>query len=278
LPKATVPATATLQQAKLAFGASLSVVKPSTSTPVSTSTLLPPSTPQSGSSAPTDAIVPKQCKVNARIHLKLRIIAGVGAVAADFSIRQEEAAPLEGIKKKRRVYTGKEKAAAVAAVEALPGTSTNKAMVLRRTDGYEKVLGEQLAKWSNPTVPKKRGPKVNLDFQRDVLDQLIYTQVAHLDEPTSVAVVANVAYSYEVIRHAAQAVKKLPEYAGDAKVQSMKFSNPWIKDFIDHNSLHRRAVTAVDKVLPSVEEVRGTMDDIAKTKIDGEFLDDVPVS
>jgi hypothetical protein len=70
----------------------------------------------------------------------------------------------------------------------------------------------------------------------------------------------------------------LSEYAEDAKVQAKKFSPPWIKGFIERNSLRRRAVSTTDKVLPPVEEVQKTMGDIAETKTSGDFRNDETVS
>ena len=55
----------------------------------------------------------------------------------------------------------------------------------------------------------------------------------------------------------------MPEYCEDGGVQSLTFTNPWIRDFLTHATLHNRKVVTSDKILPPVDEVQVVMADIA---------------
>jgi hypothetical protein len=286
-PAAKVPK---LGQTKLVFGSAMGIALPKTALSPAAIVATVAATPFVGStstaagSSPAGALsTVKRERVGTTIDepvikLKLRIVPGTTAVVADVAVSMQPPATLQAIKKKRRSYSGKEKAAAVEAVASLVGSMSSKAKALARTDGYDKVRGDQLRKWETPTVAMKRGPKVNLKFEQAVLDQLVYTQVAELDDASKVGVVANVAYSYAVVEQAAKAAQRLPEFADDGKLQKLKFTPPWIKSFLDRSSMHRRVVSTTDKVLPSIEEVQSTMADIAETKTSGDFRDDETIS
>ena len=55
-----------------------------------------------------------------------------------------------------------------------------------------------LSQWAVPMVGKKRGRPRRERFERDVLDQLIYTSLEKVNSADKVAVIANVAFSYEL--------------------------------------------------------------------------------
>jgi hypothetical protein len=153
-----------------------------------------------------------------KVRVKLRIVAGT-AVAAELKLEREMLASQLSIKIKRITYTPQQKIDAVAAVEQVEGSWLTKVRALRHTMGYEKVTPCMLASWATPLVCKKRGRSRREMFEIDVLDQLIYTQCENVQDINCVAVLANVAYSYDVIRNAAWKVQKMPEYLDDEKVQ-----------------------------------------------------------
>lgn len=76
------------------------------------------------------------------------------------------------------------------------------------------------------------------------------------------SVVANVAYSYEIIRLAATTTMMLDPWASDAKLQKLKFSNKWIKGFLRRATLRRRRNTNSVKEVPSPEVVAARMKEI----------------
>jgi hypothetical protein len=178
----------------------------------------------------------------ARVVLKLHLVGGTGVVAATFTTEKVTAAAVLGLKNKRRVIPQADKVKALAAVEHL-ATLAEKVKALKKVAGFEHVQASDVTRWTKAGPAKKRGKPRNYDFDRDVLDQLIYTQLADKENAESVGVLANVAYSYDVIRQAALLVQSWDGYQADAKVKALKFSQPWVKDFIDRNKLHRRSVT-----------------------------------
>ena len=153
-----------------------------------------------------------------KVRVTLRIVAGT-VVAADLLLELDMVASTLSIKMKRITYTHQQKTDAVAAVEQVEGSWLTKVRALRKTGGYEKVTPQMLASWATPKACKKRGRSRREMFETDVLDQLIYTQCENVQGINCVAVLANVAYSYDVIRSAAWKVQKMPEYLDDEKVQ-----------------------------------------------------------
>ena len=228
-------------------------VTTTTITPTTTPLIMIKSTANGDSKKRTHVALGYQHTV--KVHL--RIVGGI-AVALDLSLAPS-AEPIVPVTAKRVVYTPLQKTNAISAVSSVTGSFESKAKVLRRVPGYEKVTGQMLAGWATPTVGKKRGRSRRDCFERDVLDQMIYTTLEAVDDPDRVAVLANVAHSYEVIKFAAQKVQKMPEYLQDEKVQTLQFSRCWIHDFLAHASLRKRKVTTADKPLPSVEDVQTCM-------------------
>ena len=67
---------------------------------------------------------------------------------------------------------------------------------------------------------RRRGRKVNKEFEEAVLGQLIFTSLQEVEEEEKAVVVANVIYSQDVVQTAAAMVKKLPQFIQDERVQS----------------------------------------------------------
>ena len=84
---------------------------------------------------------------------------------------------------------------------------------------------------------------------------------SNLSSPTRTVelVLANCAYSYEIIRHAAQQVQATPSFANDPLVKSLLFSNKWVAGFLRRNDMKRRRNSATDKIRPSPAEVQAQM-------------------
>jgi hypothetical protein len=150
-------------------------------------------------------------RISQRVTVLLRIIGGT-AVALDMQVVLDSTAEPMLVKAKRIVYTGVQKAKAVEVVMATgsPASWSEKARQLNKTSGYEKVTAYMLSRWAVPMVGKKRGRPRRERFERDVLDQLIYTSLEKVNSADKVAVIANVAFSYEVIKFAAYACRKCP--------------------------------------------------------------------
>ena len=65
----------------------------------------------------------------------------------------------------------------------------------------------------------------------------------------------NVTYSYSIVERAANAVKNRICWQDDETVQQLRFSNKWIKSFLDRGGVTRRKITREDKAVPSDEEI-----------------------
>ena len=195
-----------------------------------------------------------------RVVLSMRIVAGGMAVASTLSLKRVLLS-IPGLKAKRRKLDDTFK---LKIIEAAEKHGVNHAVSLaRNTPGYEKVNRCQLKRWKRAlTRPKKKmgRPTASDAFNTAVLNQLMFASVDKdsLDE-SRVSIVANVAYSYDIIRLAAQEVRKLDAFKDDVKLKSYKFSNSWIRTWVKNMKMRRRRVTTTTKVLPPPAEVQERM-------------------
>lgn len=81
-------------------------------------------------------------------------------------------------------------------------------------------------------------------FELEVFDELVF-QVVEVDEDgqLSAETVANVCYSYSIVRTAVDIVRQRPQWVGNDKLQKLKMSNEWCQGFIQRALLSRRKVT-----------------------------------
>ena len=91
---------------------------------------------------------------------------------------------------------------------------------------------------------KKRGRQVNVDFESDVWSELILCALNTIKTPDGeemqeCQVLHNVAYSYAIIRKAAEDVKASEKWQSNEKVQDLKFSNWWITCFCRRRDMMR---------------------------------------
>lgn len=69
----------------------------------------------------------------------------------------------------------------------------------------------------------------------------------------------NVCYNYHIIRQSAEKVQKSQKWVEDDNIQKLKFSNPWISNFLTRAHFRRRKITTADKKRPTEEEIRAVM-------------------
>lgn len=79
------------------------------------------------------------------------------------------------------------------------------------------------------------------------------------DEDKVVRVIVNVTYSYAIIVSAATAVQCMDELKNDEKVKNLKFSNKWVKSFLERGGLTRRKITREDRDVPDDDVVSSTL-------------------
>ena len=87
----------------------------------------------------------------------------------------------------------------------------------------------------------------------------MFTSLEKVDDVETAVVVANVCYSHDSIRMAADLALKLPEFAGNKKLQDLKFTPPWVKGWVRRRAMRRRRITAQVKELPKPEDVQEHM-------------------
>jgi len=138
------------------------------------------------------------------------------------------------------------------------------------------VSRKTLQRWYDdevaPRVCKRAGRPVPVSFEKAVLSRLVflaYSQTAASD--TVATPLANVLYSYAIVREAAEATRRAPlaEWAsGTAEgelVAKMKFSNKWVQGVLRRHGYRRRRVTATLKAdRPDEAAVRARMAELQK--------------
>ena len=144
--------------------------------------------------------------------------------------------------------------------------------------GYEHVTATMIRRWSTSTVLNKRGRKINWSFEEQVVAQLVFTAIEQVDTVEQAVVVANVAYSHDIIRQAAVIAQEMPAFAEDVGLKSLKFTGPWIRGFLKRAALRKRRITTIEKKLPSVIAVRDRMGEIQKVIVTGKFTPDEVIS
>jgi len=175
---------------------------------------------------------------------------------------------LLGLPKKRRKYKPNEKQACLALLLRAGGDKLVALQAIHRTAGYERVTHANLIRWQKSTAKKNMGRGVNVGFERAVVGHLILTVLEKVDvagvgnEVEKARVVANVTYSYEIIKLAADTTRKENPWASDAKLLKLKFSNKWVKGFLRRTTLRRRRNTSSVKAVPSPAVVAARMKEI----------------
>jgi hypothetical protein len=187
-----------------------------------------------------------------------------------------------GLTVKRNMYTPAQKQSVLKLGEKLGVGSKGAATVASAQPGFEKVNPSMAHKWKKKKQRRKSGPKVDDEFEQEVKDQLIFTSAEKIKDKAQSMVVANVAYSYDIIKQAARKVQRQEKFQNkeDGKAKGLKFTNPWIVGWLKRMVLRRRRVTTEDKQLPPVPVVRRRMKKIqnrilGKDRMEG-LIDDKP--
>ena len=184
--------------------------------------------------------------------------------------------PFTELAHKRVVYTPKQKAAVLNLLEATDDEVkiSRKVLRLQQVPGYEKVTGTMIRKWQTAGPTQKRGAKVNVAFEMQVVGQLIYAEMEDVDSVQQALIKANVAHSYGVIQQAALIVQKMPAFVEDPKVAKLKFTKPWVIKFLQRAALRRRRVCTQEKLLPPPADVRRRMSEIQQVITGGDYTAD----
>jgi hypothetical protein len=166
----------------------------------------------------------------------------------------------------------------VKAVEECSGITTaiqelkNIRMKENSANVFATITRDMVRKWrkavsENEDQPfVKRGRKVEEEFEAEVLSKIIFVGVDRAAGPDGscgdLQVLANVAFSYDCVKGAAQQVQKADRWIHNQSVQNLTFSRGWITKFMGRFTLRRRVITNKDKPRPSQQEVQARMSEI----------------
>ena len=174
------------------------------------------------------------------------------------------------LKSKRRKYSNTDKERIMTIFKT---NDSNRSATVRdvqnEANGFESLARQTVSRWAVPKEPKKMGRKIEFEFEKDVLANLMFFGLRDVDADTQkLVVIANAAYSYMNIRHAAVLAQQTEKWKSHAIVKNLKFSTGWIQDFLERNGLRRRRLTTTDKVVPPVAEVAARMEKIQRIIVD----------
>lgn len=177
------------------------------------------------------------------------------------SFREDENTPR--LKEKRNTYSIKQKNLAVKLYEIIRKKDFSQGHAesyIQRVKGFEKVTRKMLEDWSTPKVSMHRGRPVCEEFDEEVLNEVIVTQISNNCQ--TLEVLANAAFSYECFRHAGQQVQKRAKYRENEPIQNLQFSVGWTQKFLERHKLKRRRCTTVEKPKPSREVIERDLNEI----------------
>jgi len=160
---------------------------------------------------------------NRKLEVRSWLNSAVDWVVVNFKPDKKEA--FATLKPKRTAYTSRQKQAVVEAFQSCEETTKSKKIDrLHLVPGYESVTRKMVEEWTKAGPARKRGPKVNDEYERHVISQLIYTEMENVENVETAVVKANVAHSHAVIKRAGEIVQKWPAFAQDARVKALRFS------------------------------------------------------
>lgn len=97
---------------------------------------------------------------------------------------------------------------------------------------------------------------MNDAFEKDVWSRLIdCITEERVSMPSVTKVLFNVTYSYAIVRKAAVATQSSPRWENNEAIKALKFTDPWIVNFLQRQKFRRRKGTREEKIRPSEAEV-----------------------
>lgn len=182
----------------------------------------------------------------------------------------------EGAKKRRMTYAIKRKVAMVDVLHNLEREYPDASKVelqqkIRKASGNNKLRVQTVERWNEARCERKRGRKVNTEFEQHILDELVYTTVEKVNNQETAVVMANVCYSHDLIRLAAEKVRQQPQWKDDTRIQNLKFRRSWVRGWLRRCAMRKRRITAQEKTLPPPEKVQERMRQIQETVVAGGF-------
>jgi hypothetical protein len=162
--------------------------------------------------------------------------------------------------RKRMTYDVKDRQSVLELLQQNEGNKKKTVAIVNKVPGFENVRRQHLRRWETASYPKRKcGRPVNVEFEQDVLSNLVMTVVKAEGKQKTLVEIANVAYSYSVVKIAAQLARASPAWKGVEEVSKLKFTNSWIHGFLQRNVLRRRRITTTAKARPTVDDIQSHM-------------------
>ena len=178
------------------------------------------------------------------------------------------------IQKRHPRYTAVQKQTLKDVLYSNRGNKKKTARIVRTVMGYEKIGSQHFRYWEKQRdTGKVLGRPVNAAFEASVIDRVVFHATAGATTEEDIGNVANVAFSYDIIREAAHLVMETPQFQADPLVSKLKFTDKWVSGVLRRARLHRRRVTSAEKVRPSIVEVRKRMGEIQDVIASEDFED-----
>jgi len=127
-----------------------------------------------------------------------------------------------------------------------------------------------LAQQNGGVVLETRGKKRAEDFEIALLSELVY--VASAPPPGDTAgtatmlVAANAMFTYDLIGEKARRLQESVAWRDHPTAKKLKFSDKWIRAFLQRHAFKKRRITTVHKRMPNEAEVRAAMEEIARVQ------------
>ena len=112
---------------------------------------------------------------------------------------------------------------------------------LRDATGMPRLSTRKVRRWLREGLAKRMGRSVNINFEKQVLDELMFTQVPKVENEEQAAVVANVSYSHDCIVQAANLVRQRSEWSKNPKVSALKLSRSWVRGWLRRSAMRPRS-------------------------------------
>ena len=145
-------------------------------------------------------------------------------------------------------------------------------VVKKLRDVYGRVNKKTLKRWRNlarrndGVVPETRGKERAERFEIALLSELVYVSLIRQDTAgtATMLVAANAMFAYDLIAARTRRLKESVAWKNDEAVQKIKFSNRWIRDFLQGHAFKKRRITTVHNRMPDETDVHASMEEIAR--------------
>ncbi len=169
---------------------------------------------------------------------------------------------------------------------------------LKKIPGYECITHKRLIKWyniyssrvnvKNKWINRRKSPVVNYEFESSVWSKLIWVELINQIKPDGSTmptknIRGNITVSYSIIRKAGEETQKEPAFRFDRRVQSLKFSNKWIRSFLNRNKFTKKKINSKHKAnFPSDKDINAHLEEARRNlfnlpKSNQSFIRDGPM-